>query len=126
MNSKEIRASFTTVEEKINQMVKDYILEKFKEEYSDPNTPRNDQDKYHLAHCHETRVIDSDVEWECLCYSEYTREDNMQLLTRIACSEVTAVYSWQQWGNIPDILQQLYDRSRREDLPKKCDYEGDD
>lgn len=127
MTRKEIRARFTATEEKINQMVKDFILEKFKENFKDSYALGADQDKYHLANCPDAKVVDSDVEWSCGCYSDYTRQDECQLLTRIACHhKAQTVYSWTEWYEVPNVLERLYVRSKEEDLPEKCVYEEAD
>jgi hypothetical protein len=125
---------FTTAEEKINQLVKDYILEKFRERFSEGYyTARPEPNlAYHMAHCATAYISDADIEWECNCYSDVTRSDDMQLLTRITCKcqknqrQFSVLYPWANWFEVPEILRELYERSREEDLPEKCDYEAED
>ena len=127
---KEIRASYSVIEEKINQLVKDFIMEKFRREYGLLPNKQNNQERYHLANCSKAWVVDSDMEWRCGCYSDVTREDDCQLLTRIGCPCLSEknyqVYSWTKWGSVPDVIRELYERSREEDLPNKCQYEADE
>lgn len=80
----------------------------------------------HLVLCHEVQVEKADIEWECLCYSEYTREDQMTMVALINCPHgVEDKFAWGRHGDIPKILKELWQKAWLEETPV-CVYEEDD
>lgn len=65
----------------------------------------------HLINCGSTHVSAVDHEWECSCYSEYTRDDEWVVHARVSCYHNIATdmrVNLDAWS-MPEVLQELAD-----------------
>ena len=63
----------------------------------------------HLINCRSTRITAVDHEWECNCYSEYTRDDEWVVHTRVSCYHDIAYDMRIRFSgySMPEVLREL-------------------
>lgn len=94
----------------IDQLVCDFILDKYMEEKHDPRTQGT------------IEVLSVDTEWECGCYSEYTRDDQFVMTARLRDIDRDHEFdfAYGTWGDLPDMIAEIKDRK---DLMSVCHIE---
>jgi hypothetical protein len=76
----------------------------------------------HLINCGSTHVSSIDHQWECGCYSEYTRDDSWVVHCRVSCYHniVTDMRIELSSYDMPEVLQELAD------MDEGCQYDDSD
>lgn len=103
-------------------LVDDWIIETFREKF-DNNNWGQDGNAQHLVRngCY---VIETDVSWECGCYSSWTRDDSKLMEARLGCRCCDRTYNWNYgyWYNMPEIIEEILSR-RLPPLASYCNIE---
>jgi hypothetical protein len=75
----------------------------------------------HLINC-KPKISAVDHEWECGCYSEYTRDDSWVVHCRVSCAHglITEMRVTLDSWRIPEVLQELAD------MDEGCGYDNND
>lgn len=91
----------------IDRLVKDWILSKFLK-----------GDTYSLAYPYgydetvhgpkeDITVVAADGEWQCGCYSEYTRDDQFVMTATFMTKSGHFKASYGRWGDLPVFIEEL-------------------
>ena len=67
-------------------------------------------------------VITADGDWECGCYSEFTRDDQFILTAKIQTAAGPITYEYGHYGQLPDFIDELSDDVDND----VCPYENED
>lgn len=97
----------------IDQLVCDFILDKYMTEKHNPQTQG------------AIEVLSVDAEWECGCYSEYTRDDQFVMTATLRDVDRDHIFEYRYgtWGDLPALIESIKDY---EDLKSVCHVERND
>lgn len=115
-----------------NELVNEFLFEKFKEQsrdlYRTWNFDKDDilpgyEKHKHLVDCETTTIRNAECDLECGCYSCYTRDDAFEMTAHIGCDcgvELRFVYGY-MW-NLPDFITEL---DEYKETMAKCYHDGE-
>ena len=67
-------------------------------------------------------VITADAEWECGCYSSWTREDDFIMRAVISTAVGDIHFEYGTWGDFPRFIEELHEYRTND----ACRYEADE
>lgn len=82
----------------VDELVNGWLLEKFVEGSYDPETDGPTDD---------LRVVSADADWDCGCWSSYTREDTFEMTAQIQTAAGVVDFKYGQWGDFPQFIEDL-------------------
>jgi hypothetical protein len=68
------------------------------------------------------RVVTADADWDCGCYSSWTREDDFVMTAEISTAAGVVNFEYGRWADFPSFIEEL-DAYRNNDV---CPYERDE
>lgn len=102
-----------------DELVEEWLLSKFFEEKYDP-----------VKHgpADPISVLQVDMDWECGCYSSWTRDDDFVVTAKMQGADGEFEYSYGYWGDFPEWLKELdaYRENNTCSIQNREPWEGDD
>jgi hypothetical protein len=108
----------------VDGLVNKWLINKWLTESSNPDDYR-DFVRYDAAvhgPVSGLKVSSADADWDCLCYSSWTREDEFVMTAVIATAAGDVEYRYGRWGDFPSFIEDL-DAFRNNDT---CPYEREE
>lgn len=68
------------------------------------------------------RVLSVDMGWECGCWSEFTRNDQFEMVALLEGDKGQFTYRYGRWGDLPSFIEELDEYINGD----TCPYEEDD
>jgi hypothetical protein len=66
-----------------------------------------DYDKSKHGTINSIEVVSVDMGWDCLCWSEWTRDDSFGLTGKFTSSGGDFTWTYGRWGDLPQFIEEL-------------------
>jgi hypothetical protein len=86
---------------KTDNLVNAWVKKKFLE------SPQYKNNTLHYGAPEQITVLSADVESYCGCYSEYTRDDGVQMVAILTSKAGRFGFTFGLWGNLPQFIEEL-------------------
>jgi hypothetical protein len=107
----------------VDDLVSSWLIDKWLERSSDPNNyqafVRYSVDEHGPREA--LSIVTADADWECGCYSSWTREDDFILQAKIMTASGAVDFEYGRWGDFPSFIEEL-DAYQRNTV---CSYENE-
>lgn len=98
-----------------DELVSQWVVSDFRRrsEYQHLYGPYVSNDEEHLSRCIDLTFTSHSHEWECGCYSTYTRDDSWSIRGTISCPHGTSIPYWttaSEWDSgLPGVIKEMID-----------------
>lgn len=108
----------------VDTVVSDWLISKWLERSANEHDYRafTRYDKATHGPVTDLRILTADADWDCFCYSSYTREDTFAMKAQIDTAAGVVDFEYGTWGDFPSFIEEL-DVYRTNDT---CSYEQGD
>ena len=87
---------------KTDDLVNAWVKSKFLE------SPSYKNNTLRYGHPNDIKVISADVESYCGCYSEFTRDDGVEMVAVMDAAKTGRfTFTFGLWGNLPEFIEEL-------------------
>lgn len=98
----------------IDEQVNAWLIEKFLDSTKYSYSLHGDED--------EISVIKADAAWECLCWSDWTRDDSFELTALLSTRAGEVSFRYGAWAGLPQFIYELDEYINGND----CYYESEE